>query len=202
MEDETTTQSKKRIAIQGVANRYQIKKLVNRNKEQKIRKETEKWGFSSITYEEANQHILIKELYQGLAAPCKSEDSNSPKPNFSQECDMVRRQIEKKLQGYKQQDVEKERFVEADFVSLEEVIGELYDSKLECHYCSKVVYLLYEMVRENSQWTLDRLDNNIGHNRGNVVISCLGCNLKRRRTNKDAFLFTKKLQLVKTSSEV
>jgi len=29
----------------------------------------------------------------------------------------------------------------------------------------------------------------------------LQCNLKRRRTNKDAFLFTKKMQLIKTSLE-
>ena len=29
-------------------------------------------------------------------------------------------------------------------------------------------------------WTLDRIDNNIGHNRDNVVISCLACNLQKR----------------------
>ena len=36
-------------------------------------------------------------------------------------------------------------------------------------------------------------NKNLGHNSKNVVIACLQCNLKRRRTNKDAFMFTKNL---------
>jgi hypothetical protein len=51
------------------------------------------------------------------------------------------------------------------------------------------------MVRENKQWTLDRIDNNLGHNEDNVVIACLECNLKRRRTNQSKFLFTKQLKI-------
>ena len=47
------------------------------------------------------------------------------------------------------------------------------------------------------QWSLDRIDNNIGHNRGNLVVACLECNLKRRRTNKDAFMFTKNMVIIK-----
>jgi hypothetical protein len=44
-----------------------------------------------------------------------------------------------------------------------------------------------------SQWTLDRIDNNFGHNIGNLVISCLKCNLKRRRINKNSFMITKNM---------
>ena len=51
--------------------------------------------------------------------------------------------------------------------------------------------------RENRQWTLDRIDNDIGHNHNNIVISCLECNLKRRRKSKDAFVFTQQLKIVK-----
>jgi len=47
------------------------------------------------------------------------------------------------------------------------------------------------------QWTLDRIDNDMGHNNNNTVISCLGCNLQRRTTNQDKFLFTKQLKLKK-----
>ena len=47
------------------------------------------------------------------------------------------------------------------------------------------------------QWSLDRIDNDIGHYKENVVISCLECNLKRRKTNADAFLFTKQLRIKK-----
>ena len=47
-------QNKKMVDIQGINNRYQIKKLLNKNKEPKIRKEVEKWGiyFSSENLKE------------------------------------------------------------------------------------------------------------------------------------------------------
>ena len=60
------------------------------------------------------------------------------------------------------------------------------------------MYILYEFVRENSQWSLDRIDNDIGHNNDNVLISCLECNLKRRKQNKDKFLYTKNLKIIKS----
>ena len=59
------------------------------------------------------------------------------------------------------------------------------------------IYILYEHVREMKQWSLDRINNDIGHNNGNLVIACLECNLKRRRTNKDAFMFTKNMVIIK-----
>ena len=46
-----------------------------------------------------------------------------------------------------------------------------------------------------SQWTLDRIDNELGHNIGNLVISCLKCNLKRRRINKNSFMMTKNMTI-------
>ena len=57
--------------------------------------------------------------------------------------------------------------------------------------------LIYENVRQMNQWTLDRIDNNLGHNSDNVLISCLECNLKRKDMNKDKFLFTKQLKIKK-----
>ncbi len=50
---------------------------------------------------------------------------------------------------------------------------------------------------KKKQWTLDRINNDIGHNNGNLVVACLECNLKRRRTNKDAFMFTKNMVIVR-----
>lgn len=61
----------------------------------------------------------------------------------------------------------------------------------------KKIQVLYKLVREEYQWTLDRIDNNIGHTRDNTIIACLKCNLQRRRTNKGAFLFTKQLKISK-----
>ena len=68
---------------------------------------------------------------------------------------------------------------------------------MKCFYCCCEVYLIYETVRQMNQWTLDRIDNSFGHNKNNLVISCLECNLKRRNIDKDKFLFTKRLNIKK-----
>ena len=40
----------------------------------------------------------------------------------------------------------------------------LLESKMKCKYCRESVFLLYKEVRDPKQWTLDRIDNNFGHN--------------------------------------
>jgi len=125
----------------------------------------------------------------------QDKTNNFLKPEYHKS---VLSQIEKKLASYKQQDILKKRYNELLFIKTEDTIKILYESKLQCHYCREKTFLLYDIVREMNQWTLDRIDNDIGHNEGNLVISCLACNLKRRRTGKDAFLFTKQLNIVKS----
>ena len=75
----------------------------------------------------------------------------------------------------------------------------LNECKLKCYYCLLPIFILYEIVRDSKQWTLDRIDNNKGHNEDNVLISCLECNLKRRRQSDTKFLFTKQLNLLKST---
>lgn len=186
----------KKIIIEGTCNRYQIKKLVHGKCSPKIRKEVNDWIISPELYEEINQKCIIKEMYDLIVV------HSTEKKELSDGAKLAKRQIEKKIQSYKQQDVYKNRFSQSDFIDFQNVVAELYKSDLTCRYCETFVYLLYEHVRENYQWTLDRINNDIGHNNGNVIISCLECNLKRRRTNNDAFLFTKKMQIVKISSEI
>jgi hypothetical protein len=102
-----------------------------------------------------------------------------------------------KICGYKQQDILKKKLEEDYLVKFNEVIDLLINCGMKCVYCSQQVYILYERVREMKQWSLDRIDNDIGHNSGNLLIACLECNLKRRRTNKDAFMFTKNMVIIK-----
>ena len=47
------------------------------------------------------------------------------------------------------------------------------------------------------QWTLDRLDNDQGHNRDNVVICCLECNLKKGTMDDEKFRFAKQMRIIK-----
>jgi hypothetical protein len=69
---------------------------------------------------------------------------------------------------------------------------------MECYYCRKKVKILYEYVREEDQWTLERIDNKRGHNNDNVEIACLSCNLRRRTMYHERYVFTKQMNIIKT----
>ena len=114
-----------------------------------------------------------------------------------EEIDFVKKEVERKLSGYKNQDIKKKKLSDK-LISYEECLEKLVISKLKCYYCKTDCLLTYENVREQSQWTLDRIDNSIGHEKDNVVICCLKCNLKRRTTNDEKFKFTKQMRIIKT----
>jgi hypothetical protein len=107
-------------------------------------------------------------------------------------------QINKKIYGYKQQDMLKKHFEEDNFVTFENILQKLVDCDLKCYFCKKEMDVLYDIMREMTQWSIDRIDNEKGHNIGNYNLSCLDCNLKKRRRSDDKFLFTKQLNLLKT----
>lgn len=107
-------------------------------------------------------------------------------------------EINKKRQGYQQQDKRNKKYNGDLFISNNAIIEKLVVSKLKCHYCNNKVCITYNKIREKSQWTLDRINNDFGHNYDNVVISCLDCNLSRRCLDHKKFLFTKKLKIKKS----
>lgn len=111
---------------------------------------------------------------------------------------MIEREIEKKIQGYKQQDIKKTIYNESLIIKLDDVIEKLLISKLKCYYCYKEIFVIYKNVRDNMQWTLDRKDNDLCHSKENTLISCLKCNLQRRVTDVDKFTFTKHLRITKS----
>jgi hypothetical protein len=173
----------KKVEISGTNNRYLIKKLKKEHKEVKIRKITEKMRLPAESFLIERQDVVLKDLCQNLNTP---------------EYKQALSQLEIKLNSYKHQDILKKRYDESAFIKTNDVIDKLQSCSLKCHYCNEKTYILYDLVRETKQWTLDRINNDIGHNTDNVLISCLDCNLKRRRTSKDAFLFTKQLNIVKS----
>ena len=164
----------KQIKITGINNRYYIKKLT-KEKKVEIRVNSKKWEIDKDLLLWENQIIYLdKEIY----------------PLFQSE-------IKTKINNYKSQDIKKNIFDENNFIKYEILIKKIKESNLTCYYCAEHIYILYEIVRENKQWTIDRINNDLGHNEDNIVISCLECNLKRRNTNSNKFLFTKQLILNK-----
>jgi hypothetical protein len=166
----------KSIKITGINNRYYIKKLKKDNKVE-IRVNSKKWQIDKEILEWNNQLKNIE---------------NEEYPLFQSE-------IKVKLNNYKSQDIKKNIYDTNLFILYDEVIDKIKESELKCYYCHDCIFILYEIVRENKQWTLDRINNDLGHNKENIVISCLECNLKRRDINSNKFLFTKQLILNKVN---
>jgi len=174
----------KSINISGTANKYQIKKLTKLAAAPIcIRKETENW---SVSDEELSYDLQLNIIRL-------AKDNN----DIIKQYPLFFSQIESKINNYKHQDIIKKILCLEKFVTITDVIKQLDKANLCCHYCYDPLFVLYKIVREMKQWTLDRINNDLGHNNDNIVISCLKCNLSRRRTNKDAFLFTKQFKLVK-----
>ena len=174
----------KKIILEEPQNNKSTKKI-NCEKEKKMRVETKTWGLSEEELSHQTQiNMLLVENF------INNENNNKYISKMISH-------IKTKLCCYKQQDILKKILNEKEFVSFEETIVLLKNSNMKCCYCSNKVYILYERVRELKQWSLDRINNDIGHNKGNLVIACLECNLKRRRTNKDAFMFTKNMVIIK-----
>jgi len=160
----------------------------SKSKEETKRVECLKWFIppSSLTHKE-QLSILNGAATAGFAN------------NYFDSFALFKQQIEQKLNGYKQQDIKKNMYNVEAFVTFSNAIILLHRSALKCAYCEKEVYVLYENVRDPQQWSLDRVNNDIGHNSLNLVIACLRCNLRRRRINMDAFMFTRQMKLVKVS---
>lgn len=116
--------------------------------------------------------------------------------------DIIISSIKNKINSYKNQDVLKKRLDKENLISYEYVCQQLSSCNMTCHYCNIQVFIIYKQQRDMQQWTLDRIDNDVGHNTGNVVISCLACNLQRKTRNADKFLTTKQLIINRVDDEI
>jgi len=109
----------------------------------------------------------------------------------------ITNELKTKINGYKQQDKKKDYHEIENLITFDNVVEKLVCSKLKCYYCKKNMLLLFDKVRDDDQWTLDRLNNYDEHTNNNTVVSCLKCNLERRKKNSEKFKFTKQLQIAK-----
>lgn len=61
---------------------------------------------------------------------------------------------------------------------------------------SPTKYSLHSLGNYN-KWSLERINNTLGHYQSNCVVACLKCNITRRRKNHQHFKFTKNLVIEK-----
>ncbi|HLX52447.1 MAG TPA: hypothetical protein VKR58_00805, partial [Aquella sp.] len=92
--------------------------------------------------------------------------------------------IDKKIENYKEQDIKAERSLD-NYIKNNEVIELFKRQKYVCYYCwnSSTVY----------DWSLDRIDCSKAHTSGNCVIACVNCNRQRKDTFMPKFYRKKAL---------
>jgi len=169
----------KSIEIQGKNN---IKKITGEEQKRNIIE------INNINYLDYKKELeLVNNLYL----------NNEINAEYNKEYYFIKREIQKKISNYKSQDIKKNIFNKELLINLEELLEKLVVSKLKRYYCNNNVKVLYEIIRDPNQWSLDRIDNNLCHSCDNTVVSCLKCNLQRRVTDYNKFNFTKKLRLNK-----
>lgn len=196
-----------KLASYGSNNAKKTKKQEKEQKEQKERITkigSRSWNLLPNQKTTEFQHGLLTQLCKNTAVTASSDTVTASITSSEADkyfCQEMMKLLKIKRSSYKSQDVLKNKYNINTFVSIPQIIQLLYESNLICLYCGSAVSVLYEYVYEPKQWTLDRVDNTLGHNAGNVVIACLECNLKRRLTNKTKFQFGKKIILTKCIRE-
>jgi len=180
-------ESKKSIVITGTNNRYLIKRANRVKNEIKKREIMNKYNINPVFLNYEIQMQLVKEIYYKIN-----------QQQMLQEKTILNQEIERKISSYKQQDLLKNKYNAGGFIDIDCILKKLIDCDMQCFYCNCQIFILYEIVRELKQWSVDRINNDEGHNKDNFVIACLNCNIKRRTTNSKKFLFTKQLNLIKT----
>jgi hypothetical protein len=162
-----------------------------RRGEKRIATMTNAWTkhVSENSNDNINQNQFLTPEYQYLFL---TQISNQPQ----EKVDFLRRQLSKKISSYYEQDLKKGIFDSLKAITVDQVIQKCIECQLHCYYCQHQVKILYEIVRDPLQWTLERLNNEQGHNLDNVVIACLKCNLSRRCMNSERYVKTKQMTTV------
>jgi len=147
---------------------------------------TKRWDFQPGEQSLEYQLTLLNEL-----RAWHNDSTKTPTKHIQ----LTKQLIHSKWYGYRAQDIEKNVYCLDDFITEMDIVDLLIDSRLLCFYCRKEIQLLYEHVRETLQWSIERIDNKKGHDRGNVVIACLGCNLRRKTMYYERFRATKQMTI-------
>lgn len=126
------------INITGTNNKYQMKKINERNIEKEVKKrvQSEKWSFSDENYEYSNQIKMIIDI------------SNNNLTYMNEVSKIAIQEINKKIYGYKQQDKLKKLFNEIKFITFDSIINKMIECELKCRYCKIGMNVLYDISRK------------------------------------------------------
>jgi rubrerythrin len=81
--------------------------------------------------------------------------------------------IKKKIRRHFEEDEEKGRISDIDY---DYIINLLQNQDYKCKRCNILVKLSWTDAYDNQQFSINRINNDLGHIKGNVEITCLSCN--------------------------
>ena len=135
------------------------KKWALENKE-KLKQRKKEW------YENNKERILQerKEKYEKDKDTIKQKVKKYNKSNGA---------IKKKIRRHYEEDEEKGRHSDIDY---DYIINLLQEQDYKCKRCNILVKLCWTDAYDNQQFSINRINNNLGHIKGNIEITCLYCN--------------------------
>jgi hypothetical protein len=208
----SNSNSIKKIIITGTNNKYQMNKLKKEPKLIKTRIKINKLNIPQ-QYFNFNQQLTMLQHINNNINNDNNNDINNDNNNNNNNNDnndnnndnfinndiineIIIQEIKNKLHGYKTQDKLKNKYNTNEFININQIIQSLVECNLNCIYCNNNMFILYNNVREPSQWSVDRIDNSLGHINNNYVLACLSCNIKRKAQSKDKFLFASNIKTI------
>jgi 5-methylcytosine-specific restriction endonuclease McrA len=187
----------KKIEIQGKRNQDKMKQMDD--PEAVIERKTPKHRLMVLPDDvyKADQSlvlILLKEhianvanrLLPSTTPPIRETGTGTGTDNMRLVSYIVK-EIDTKRKAYIYQDKHHKIYDPRYSITTDRIVELLVASQLLCFYCREICQVTYKEAMCRRQWTLDRIDNNYGHNDANVVIACLDCNLKRGTMDAERF---------------
>ena len=87
--------------------------------------------------------------------------------------------IDRKIIGYMRQDALAKRAIDDSLYVDNSWV--LIQSKKQCHRCSRCFEVMnLDNKNDDNDWTIDRIDNNIAHEKDNCTLMCLKCNISKK----------------------
>jgi hypothetical protein len=178
----------KKIDIIGKRNQDKMKQMADPEAviERKVPKNRGGTGLTDNVYE-PDQSLVLEMLKASVADKSLGVSAASSPSSSPAALTHLFREIDTKRKAYIYQDKHHNIYDPRYTVTTDRIVELLVSADLLCHYCREICQVAYKEAMCRRQWTLDRIDNNYGHNDANVVIACLDCNLKRGTMDAERF---------------
>jgi 5-methylcytosine-specific restriction endonuclease McrA len=179
----------KKIEIQGKRNQDKMKQMDDPGAviERKVPKSRMTLPDDFYNADQSLGLVILKQQIADISLGVSPPAELMMDPDNTRLLSYIIREIDMKRKAYIYQDKHHEIYDPRYSITTNRIVELLVAAELLCFYCREICQVTYKEAMCRRQWTLDRIDNNYGHNDTNVVIACLDCNLKRGTMDAERF---------------